>query len=406
MRQFSTKNLLIIFLSLIIKDVYAYDFSVENEDGVTIYYSYINDGKELEVTYKNRMSNSYSGNVVIPEEVTFMDNTRKVTAIGEYAFELCSDLISVAIPNSVTSIGMSAFEGCGKLTSMTLSNNLTTIGEFAFKDCFVLNSVNISQGVISIGMFAFYRCTGLTSISIPKSVTSIGENAFDEETLSTVVSLIENPFVIHGSTSDSRVFNQNTFYNATLYVPVGTIDKYKATEGWKDFAFIEEGTGTGGEGQKCATPTINYQYGKLTFNCETEGASCQYTITDDDIKSGNSNEVQLGITYNISVYATKDGYSDSDVATATLCWIDMEPRSEGLSNLVQVRAKAVMVQSRYGAINISGVDDGEIIEVYSLSGQMIASSKASQNQATIYTNLGKGEIVIIRIGDESVKIKI
>ena len=57
--------------------------------------------------------------------------------------------------------------------------------------------------------------------------------------------MIENPFKITGKTSYSRTFTQNTFNNATLYVPKGTIDKYKATDGWKDFMFIEEGTTTG-----------------------------------------------------------------------------------------------------------------------------------------------------------------
>ena len=66
---------------------------------------------------------------------------------------------------------------------------------------------------------------------------------------------------------------------------------------------------------KCATPTIDYQNGTLTFGCETEGATCQYAITNIDIKSGSGNEVQLGETYHISVYATKDGYEDSDVVT-------------------------------------------------------------------------------------------
>ena len=76
-------------------------------------------------------------------------------------------------------------------------------------------------------------------------MTSIGEWAFDRVDIPTVISLIENPFTIRGKTSDSRTFTQNTFNNATLYVPKGTIDKYKATDGWKDFAYIVEGTPTG-----------------------------------------------------------------------------------------------------------------------------------------------------------------
>ena len=92
---------------------------------------------------------------------------------------------------------------------------------------------------------AFYYCSGLTSVTIGSGVTSIGYAAFDGADIPTVVSLIENPFAITGKTSDSSTFTQNTFLNATLYVPKGTIEKYKATDGWKDFVFIEEGTPTG-----------------------------------------------------------------------------------------------------------------------------------------------------------------
>ena len=76
-------------------------------------------------------------------------------------------------------------------------------------------------------------------------MTSIGDRAFDEVDLTTVVSLIENPFVIGGKSRSYRAFSDNTFYNATLYVPVGTKEKYQATDGWKDFAYIVEGTPTG-----------------------------------------------------------------------------------------------------------------------------------------------------------------
>ena len=98
-----------ILLSMVGTKALAYDFEVMNADGVTIYYNYINDGKELEVT---GTYGSYSGSVVIPEEVTYMNRTRKVTSIGESAFVRCYGLTSITIPNSVTSIGASAFERC------------------------------------------------------------------------------------------------------------------------------------------------------------------------------------------------------------------------------------------------------------------------------------------------------
>ena len=102
-----------------------------------------------------------------------------------------------------------------------------------------MKSVTIPNSVTSIGESAFRNCSGLTSVTIGNSVTSIGEKAFNCDNLATVVSLIENPFKIN-----SNVFSQNTLMNATLCVPTGTKDKYKATEGWKNFVFIEEGYDT------------------------------------------------------------------------------------------------------------------------------------------------------------------
>lgn len=303
----------------------------------------------------------------------------------------------------MTTIGEGAFQYCSSLTSITIPNSATTIGNCAFFECSGLTSVTIPNSVMTIGKGAFYGCS-LTSITIPSSVTTIGEYAFDGWDIPIIISLIENPFAISDDT-----FSNNTFKNATLYVPTGTIDNYSSTAGWKDFLFIEEGTGGGGTTtqKKCEKPTISYSNGKLKFTSGTEGASCQYNITDTDIKYGSGNEVQLTVTYSISAYATKTGYDNSETVTATLCWIDVNPKTEGIeSAIANVRANPVLIQSNGCVLNISGINDGADIVVYSVSGQMVGNSKAMGNQASVFTNMKKGEIAIVKIGDKSVKVAI
>lgn len=375
-----------IFLSMVGVKALAYDFSAENADGVTIYYNYINDGKELEVTCFKTTHNwdAYTGNIVIPSEVSFMNKKRIVTQIGDYAFTQCMDLLSVSIPNSVTKIGHQAFTNCTNLTSFT-----------------------IPEGVTSIGDWALYGCSGLTSIVIPSSIISIGSGAFNCENLISLISLIENPFKIFGASSDRRTFNLNTFFNVTLYVPKGTIDKYKATEGWMDFSSIEVSNGSVNptNNEKCEKPTISYLNGKLIFNSATEGVTFQSVITDADINSYNSNEVQLMVTYNISVYATKEGYQNSEIATATLCWIDVEPKTEGITDgIAQMPARAVMVKAEGGQLIIEGADDNTNISVYNIDGVQLGTSTRRNGVALINTPIPKSSVTIVKIGNKSVKV--
>ena len=538
----------------------AYDMAVKNADGVTIYYNYVNDGSELAVAHCGYSDVNYSGNVVIPEEVIYMNRTRKVTgidkrafnyctgltsivignsvtSIGEYAFSncvnltsvvfgnnvtsigqmafqqcnslkkvivsdiaawcgisfgnneanplhyakhlyhdenteitnlvipdsvtsigslafrfcaslisivignsvtsigsnafsFCSNLSSVKIPNSVTTIGDYAFRCCNGLTSITIPNSVTSIGNYAFCDCSCLTSITIPNSVITIGEAAFAGCSGLTSITIPNSVTSIdnyafegcsgltsvaigsgvmsiGKHAFDFCDIPIVISLIENPFKIIGKTSNDKTFSLNTFNNASLYVPKGTIDKYKATEGWKDFVFIEESDTppTPPTPESCKKPTIGYRNGNLMFTSATEGATCYYSITDTDIKAGNGNEVQLTATYNISVYAAKEGFENSETATATLCWIDDVPQMEGITNsLTRIAARPILVRTDNGFVTVEGIDDRTDVSVFAADGKLAGTAVSHNNIATIATSIQSGSIAIVKVGEKSIKV--
>jgi hypothetical protein len=119
--------------------------------------------------------------------------------------------------------------------------------------------------VKSIGSYAFYGCRGLTSVTIANSVKSIGNNAFDEADIPTIISLMETPCTINDKTSSERTFSKNTFNNAILYVPMGTINKYKSKGGWRDFAFIEEGDPSGIEQPLSNTRQIKIDNGLLTI---------------------------------------------------------------------------------------------------------------------------------------------
>ena len=127
------------------------------------------------------------------------------------AFDGCSGLTSVTIPNSVKSIGDYAFSGCSGLTSVTIPNSVTSIGDYAFYDCSGLTSVTIGSGVKNIYTLVFANCSDLFEVyCYAENVPSTESNAFD------------------GSYPE----------NATLHVPDASVDSYKATEPWSSFGKI------------------------------------------------------------------------------------------------------------------------------------------------------------------------
>jgi len=101
-----------------------------------------------------------------------------VTSIGNNAFEDCSALKNLDIPQSVTEIGSKAFLGCSALTSLVLPQTVNRIGNTAFQGCSNLETINIPSGVKLIENDTFHGCEKLNDVTIPANVTLIGNSAF------------------------------------------------------------------------------------------------------------------------------------------------------------------------------------------------------------------------------------
>ena len=243
------------------------------------------------------LSGKEINNLVIPNSVTSIGNyafshcseltsvtiPNSVTSIGSCAFNECSGLTTVIIPNSVTSIGWGAFLYCRRLTSITIPYSVKNIDDYTFYNCSSLTSVTIPNSVTSIGSETFRGCRALASVTIPNSVTSIGSMAFYEcENLLEVVSLIENPFKI-----DTETFGEKVYNNSTLYVPTGTIKKYKATYGWKHFDHITENNSQGK-----VSEGVTYSYDKKTHTLTISGQGPMKTGREEVPWNLFKNEIQ------------------------------------------------------------------------------------------------------------------
>ena len=253
------KKTLLLLVALITATI---AFAKTEIDG--IYYNLNDETKTAEVTSS---SNKYSGNITIPEKVTYNATEYSVTSIGTWAFLGCSSLTSITIPNSVTSIGnrafykctslksitignsvtsigFDAFAECPSLTSITIPNSVTSIGESAFRYCSSLKSITIGNSVTSIGNDAFAMCSSLTSITIPNSVTSIGGSAFyscyalTSITIPNSVTSIGNDAFAQCSSLISITIEATTpptlsgslGYNGIIHIPDNTLSAYR--EAW------------------------------------------------------------------------------------------------------------------------------------------------------------------------------
>lgn len=261
--------------------------------------------------------------------------------------------------------------------------------------------MTIPNSVTSIEDGTFYGCSGLTSVTIGNSVESIGKEAFCEcpELLDVYCYAEKVP------STESNAFEGSYPEYLTLHVPDASIDSYKATAPWSVFVNIVGLSGEESETKKCTTPIVTYANGKLSLSCDTEGAEFTTKIMSNDINTFYNSEIELTATYNIEVFATKSGYENSDIISVALVW--MESGKTGEENgIIGVEVAPVLIQGNNGSLTISGTEKGTKISVYTISGEQVATATATDGSTTLNTGLQHGTVVIVRIGNKSVKIKI
>jgi len=228
------------------------------EDIGSMAFSGCNSLQEITVDSENQNYSAEDGILYNKEKTTLVvypagktDETftipSTVNNIKRYAFCGCHNLKTVIIPSSWTTIPNGAFASCYGLTYIEIPAGVTEIGGSAFTNCYTLTSVTLPNTLKEIGEDAFARCTSLTEIDIPANVTTIGYRAFGHcKNLKSVTSRITEPFEISDDVFECNVnYGDGTsadqvYKNATLYVPVGTVDTYKATAGWNKFKTIRE----------------------------------------------------------------------------------------------------------------------------------------------------------------------
>lgn len=204
-----------------------------------IYYILDEQGGEAMVTRRNERGNCYSGDVVIPDEITYEGRSYQVTSIGERAFEDCVNLATLVVGKNVTSIGFGALGGAGLHTiTFAEDSRLVTIEGWAFNGCFHLAECNLPEGLLNIAMAAFQGCSGMRSISIPSSVTSIASYAFNGfgnlKVMHVAWTSFDNLYVAYD------VFGGIDVSGITLYVPNGCVELYRSQDVWRDLDIQEE----------------------------------------------------------------------------------------------------------------------------------------------------------------------
>ena len=181
--------------------------------------------------------------------------SNSLTNLCEGLFWGCENLESIEIPNSVTTMGTSVFYLCYNLKSVKLPDGLTKIRESTFSSCYSLSSIAFPNTLTTIGKESFQSCKSLTSIVIPASVIDIDVDAFNN---------CENLHTIFIESQTPPALGENAFpEDVKIYVPCDAIENYMNDEDW-----IPYKSNLATSSHKFSVSSSNSEYGVVTIELE------------------------------------------------------------------------------------------------------------------------------------------
>lgn len=333
-----------------------------------------------------------------------------LNSIGNDAFAYCSSLQKVVFPSNCTTIGSQSFYACTSLKELRFSDKTTEIGYRAFFNCSQLTAVRLPERLNSLSVSIFEGCSNLNTVYIGGSLTSIDHYAFFE-----CRNLQELYFT---SSAYPRTIQETAFYDTPdtkrIHVDNTLVESYHSKSVWRDFAEILP--------NKCEIPKIRIDGHDL---CIVSSTNLNYTNKDEkftfdvqvsDLSSGIITDDEMAdfgdlqLTYDVRVKATAEGCADSDEVAAQISWINFllvaADDDEGATTAIEgpTAQRPVLATSRGGELILSGLNDGERVVLYDLSGRQLGTTTACGGSASF--SAASGQVVVARVAGSSFKIRV